>query len=130
MKDFCCAQRTVFEAWTSIIVALGGSTLLRRLLPSWTCSMEACFCCFSPPALKRNYKNNEDFHFESFLNHQTFSLRSNDWKSCSLERTALHPVPNSSKTARFTQSASCRQIGYAASAEASFLVVEMPVYLR
>ena len=56
MKDFCCAQRTVFEAWTSIIVALGGSTLLRRLLPSWTCSMEACFCCFSPPALKRNYK--------------------------------------------------------------------------
>ena len=30
------------------------------------------------------------------------SLSSNDWKGCSLERTVLHLVPNSSKIRRFT----------------------------
>ena len=60
---------------------------------------------------------------ESFLTHQTFSLRSNDWRSCSLERTVLHPVPNSSKIHRFTDGAGCRQIGYAASAGGFFFLL-------
>ena len=76
-----------------------------------------------------------NFHYESFLKHQKFCVLSNDWKGCSLERTVLHPLPNSSKIHRFTDGGGCRQIGYADDMLhlrrlLFFVVVAMPVYLR
>ncbi len=46
---------TLFMKLWDIQVA-GDSSLLSGLLLSWTCFMEACFCCFSAPAIKTTFQ--------------------------------------------------------------------------